>query len=286
MRLITFSHNGQEQIGVRNNDRVIPVASLSPAFGDSIESLLRHEQLDELATRVQECDDSGIPQGEIQYLPLIPRPGKIICIGRNYAAHAAEGGADTPSYPEIFFRGATSLVAHNAPIIRPHCSDKLDFEGEFAFVVGKACRHATLDNALEHIAGYTLFNDATLRDYQRFSTQWTIGKNFDGTGAFGPELVTCDELPDGLQGLTLLSRLNGQEMQNGKIDDLVFPVRQLVVMLSECLTLEPGDVVVTGTPAGVGYARKPPVWMKHGDSIEVEVEGLGVLRNSVQDEID
>jgi len=286
MRLITFSHNGQEQIGVRNNDRVIPVASLSPAFGDSIESLLRHEQLDELANRVQESDDSGIPLDEICYLPLLPRPGKIICIGRNYAAHAAEGGADTPSYPEIFFRGATSLVAHNAPIIRPHCSDKLDFEGEFAFVVGKACRHATLDNALEHIAGYTLFNDATLRDYQRFSTQWTIGKNFDGTGAFGPELVTCDELPDGLQGLTLLSRLNGQEMQNGKIDDLVFPVRQLVVMLSECLTLEPGDVVVTGTPAGVGYARKPPVWMKHGDSIEVEVEGLGVLRNSVQDEID
>jgi acylpyruvate hydrolase len=286
MKLITFSHNGQEQIGVRNNDRVIPVSSLSPAFGDSIESLLRNEQLDELKNRVHKSDDPGIPQGEIHYLPLLTRPGKIICIGRNYAAHAAEGGADTPSYPEIFFRGATSLVAHGAPIIRPRCSDKLDFEGEFAFVVGKACRHATQDNALEHIAGYTLFNDATIRDYQRFSTQWTIGKNFDGTGAFGPELVTCDELPAGLQGLSLLTRLNGQEMQNGKIDDLVFPVRQLVVMLSECLTLEPGDVVVTGTPAGVGYARKPPVWMKHGDSIEVEVAGLGVLSNSVQDEID
>ena len=269
MRLITFSLNGQEQIGVRNNDRVIPVSSLSPTFGDSIECLLRNEQLDELKNKVQASDDSGIPQGEIQYLPLLPRPGKIICIGRNYAAHAAEGGADTPSYPEIFFRGATSLVAHGAPIIRPRCSDKLDFEGEFAFVVGKTCRHAAQDNALGYIAGYTLFNDATLRDYQRFSTQWTIGKNFDGTGAFGPELVTCDELPDGLQGLSLLTRLNGQEMQNGRIDDLVFPVRQLVVMLSECLTLEPGDVVVTGTPAGVGFARKPPVWMKHGDSIDL-----------------
>jgi len=285
MRLITFSLNGQEQIGVRNNDRVIPVASLSPAFSNNILSLLRHEQLGELTDRLQESHDSDIPLDEIQYLPLLPRPGKIICIGRNYAAHAAEGGADTPSYPEIFFRGATSLVAHNAPIIRPRCSDKLDFEGEFAFVVGKTCRHAAQDNALGYIAGYTLFNDATLRDYQRFSTQWTIGKNFDGTGAFGPELVTCDELPDGLQGLSLVTRLNGQEMQNGKIDDLVFPVRQLVVMLSECLTLEPGDVVVTGTPAGVGYARIPPVWMKHGDSIEVEVAGLGVLRNSVQDEI-
>lgn len=285
MRLITFLHEGQEQIGVRHNDQVIPVAGLSSAFEGDIVSLLRHNQLDELTSRMQDFDGSGIPLDEIQYLPLLPRPGKVICIGRNYAAHAAEGGADTPKYPEIFFRGATSLLAHQASIIRPQCSEMLDYEGEFAFVVGKSCRHATLDNALEHIAGYTLFNDATLRDYQRFSTQWTIGKNFDGTGAFGPELVTCDELPEGLQGLSLVTRLNGQEMQNGRIDDLVFPVRQLVVMLSECLTLEPGDVVVTGTPAGVGFARKPPVWMKAGDTIEVEVAGLGTLQNSVEDEI-
>jgi acylpyruvate hydrolase len=286
MRLITFSHNGQEQIGVRNGDNIMPVARLSPNFASDIVSLLRREQLSELITTAQEFDGSGIPLDEIHYLPLLPRPGKIVCIGRNYAAHAAEGGAETPSYPEIFFRGATSLVAHQAPIIRPKCSDKLDFEGEFAFVVGKTCRHATLENSLEHIAGYTLFNDATIRDYQRFSTQWTIGKNFDGTGAFGPELVTRDELPDGLQGLSLVTRLNGQEMQNGRINDLVFPVRQLIVLLSECMTLEPGDVVVTGTPSGVGFARKPPVWMKAGDEIEVEVAGLGRLRNYVQDEKD
>ena len=286
MRLITFSHNGQEQIGVRNGDNIMPVARLSPNFASDIVSLLRREQLSELITTAQEFDGSGIPLDEIHYLPLLPRPGKIVCIGRNYAAHAAEGGAETPSYPEIFFRGATSLVAHQAPIIRPKCSDKLDFEGEFAFVVGKTCRHATLENSLEHIAGYTLFNDATIRDYQRFSTQWTIGKNFDGTGAFGPELVTRDELPDGLQGLSLVTRLNSQEMQNGRIDDLVFPVRQLIVLLSECMTLEPGDVVVTGTPSGVGFARKPPVWMKAGDEIEVEVAGLGRLRNYVQDEKD
>ena len=286
MRLITFSHNGQEQIGVRNGDNIMPVARLSPNFASDIVSLLRREQLSELITTAQEFDGSGIPLDEIHYLPLLPRPGKIVCIGRNYAAHAAEGGAETPSYPEIFFRGATSLVAHQAPIIRPKCSDKLDFEGEFAFVVGKTCRHATLENSLEHIAGYTLFNDATIRDYQRFSTQWTIGKNFDGTGAFGPELVTRDELPDGLQGLSLVTRLNGQEMQNGRINDLVFPVRQLIVLLSECMTLEPGDVVVTGTPSGVGFARKPPVWMKAGDEIEVEVAGLGRLRNYVQNEKD
>lgn len=283
MRLITFLHDGREQIGVRKGDRVISVASLSPEFRSNIVSLLRHEQLDELATQLQAFDGTGIPLVDIEYRPVLPRPGKIICIGRNYAAHAAEGGAETPSYPEIFFRGATSLVAHQAPIIRPQCSDKLDFEGEFAFVVGKTCRHASDDNALDCIAGYTLFNDATLRDYQRFSTQWTIGKNFDGTGAFGPELVTADELPEGMQGLTLVTRLNGKEMQNGNIDDLVFSVRQLLVLLSECMTLEPGDVVVTGTPSGVGFARKPPLWMKPGDTIEVEVAGLGVLANLVQD---
>lgn len=285
MRLITYSHNSQAQIGVRRDNRIIPVFELSSAFDRDIVSLLRHKQMDELAILAQKSNVAGIPVDEIHYLPPLPRPGKIICIGRNYAAHAAEGGADTPTYPEIFIRSSTSLTAHQAPIIRPQCSDKLDFEGEFAFVIGKTCRHATKDNALEHIAGYTLFNDASIRDYQRFSSQWTIGKNFDGTGACGPELVTCDELPEGLQGLSLVTRLNGQEMQRGNIDDMVFPVRQLVVMLSECLTLEPGDVVVTGTPAGVGYARKPPLWMKSGDIVEVEVAGLGLLYNSVQDEI-
>lgn len=230
------------------------------------------------------CRDTGLALAEIEFRPLIPRPGKIICIGRNYAAHAAEGGANTPTFPEIFYRGATSLVAHNAPIIRPRCSDKLDFEGEIAFVIGQTCRHASDDNALDFVAGYSLFNDATLRDYQRFSTQWTIGKNFDGTGAFGPELVTADELPEGIAGITLTTTLNGEQMQHGRTDDLVFPVRRLITILSECMTLEPGDVVVTGTPSGVGSARKPPLWMKAGDTIEVEVAGIGRLCNVVRDE--
>jgi acylpyruvate hydrolase len=285
MRLITFSHHGQEQVGVRNNDHVIPITRLSPKFADNLLQLLQGDQLAELSKLLQENDGPGIALTDIEHLPLLPRPGKIICIGRNYAAHAAEGGAEPSSYPEIFFRAATSLVAHKAPIIRPQCSEKLDFEGEFAFVMGKTCRHATQDNAFEHIAGYTLFNDATLRDYQRRATQWTIGKNFDGTGAIGPELVTCDELPEGLAGLSLVTRLNGQEMQNGQVNDLIFSVQTLVVLLSECMTIEPGDVVVTGTPSGVGAARKPPVWMKAGDMIEVEVAGLGILQNPIEDEI-
>jgi acylpyruvate hydrolase len=285
MRLINFNHDGREQIGVRQDDVVIPVANIDPELPSTIMQLLADGRLAELQDKASGFDGNGIAADDIDYLPLIPRPGKIICIGRNYAAHAAEGGAETPTFPEVFFRGATSLIPHQGVIVRPQCSETLDFEGEFAFVVGESCRHATDDNALDCIAGYTLFNDATIREYQRFSSQWTVGKNFDNTGAFGPELVTVDELPEGMVGRTLTTKLNGELMQDGAIDNLVFPVRQLVKILSECMTLEPGDVVVTGTPAGVGYARKPPLWMKHGDTVEIEVEGLGKLINTVQDEV-
>lgn len=285
MRLITFIHDGREQIGVRQGEQVIPVGSLGANFPDSVRQLLVDGQLDDLRSKTSSFEGTGIALADIEYRPLIPRPGKIICIGRNYAAHAAEGGAETPTFPEVFFRGPTSLIPHQGTIIRPQCSEMLDFEGEFAFVVGKACRHASEDNALDFIAGYTLFNDATLRDYQKVSSQWTVGKNFDSTGAFGPELVTADELPDAMAGLSLTTRLNGKLMQDGQIDHLVFPVRTLIAILSECMTLEPGDVVVTGTPAGVGFARKPPVWMKHGDTVEIEVQGLGKLINTVQDEV-
>jgi acylpyruvate hydrolase len=284
MRLITFIHDSREQIGIRQGDDVVPVAGIDPELPSSIMQLLADGRLEELQSKASNFDGAGIALIDIEYLPLIPRPGKIICIGRNYAAHAAEGGAETPTFPEVFFRGATSLIPHQGTIIRPQCSETLDFEGEFALVVGKSCRHATEDNALDYIAGYTLFNDATIRDYQRFSSQWTVGKNFDATGAFGPELVTTDELPDGMAGLSLTTKLNGVLMQDGQIDNLVFSVRTLIAILSECMTLEPGDVVVTGTPAGVGYARTPPLYMKHGDSVEIEIEGLGKLTNTVQDE--
>ena len=285
MRLITFKHNSQEQAGVRKGDRVIPVSEIDAALPNTLIELLALDTLADLEAKVEVSDATGIATGDIEFLPLIPRPGKVICIGRNYAAHAAEGGAAVPDYPEIFYRGSTSLVAHKAAIIRPLCSRLLDYEGEFAFVVSKKCRHASEENALDFVAGYSLFNDATIRNYQRFSSQWTIGKNFDGTGAFGPELVTANELPKGLAGCTLTTRLNGELMQTGHVDDLVFPVTKLIQLLSECLTLEPGDVVVTGTPAGVGYARKPPIWMKSGDRVDVEIEGLGKLSNIVRDEV-
>ncbi len=289
MRLLTYADGGDARLGVRLAEGVVSVARLDPTLPATLIGLLAAGKLEDLRARVDAAGANGAMDEALfvedpHYLPLIPRPGKVLCIGRNYAAHAAEGGAETPTFPEVFVRGATSLVGHNGTIVAPRCSDKLDFEGEFALVIGTTCRHATEETALDFVAGYTLFNDATLRDYQRFASQWTVGKNFDGTGGFGPELVTADELPPALEGLTLRTRLNGDEMQVGHVDDLVFPVRRLIAILSEAMTLEPGDVVVTGTPSGVGFARTPPLFMKSGDVVEVEISELGVLVNTVEDE--
>jgi 2-keto-4-pentenoate hydratase/2-oxohepta-3-ene-1,7-dioic acid hydratase in catechol pathway len=220
---------------------------------------------------------------DITFRTLIERPGKIVCMGLNYADHAKEGGNARPDYPSFFMRGPNSLTAHEAPIIRPTVSDKLDYEAELAFIVGKKARNLTKENALDCVAGYSIFNDGSIRDYQRKTTQWTIGKNFDQTGAFGPWLVTPDELPQGASGLRIQSRLNGMVMQDANTTDFLWGVAETLVLITECMTLEPGDVVITGTPAGVGYAKIPPVFMKPGDICEVEIEGIGILRNPIQD---
>jgi len=222
---------------------------------------------------------------DVTFLPVIDRPNKIVCLGLNYADHAAEGGHATPEYPSFFMRGASSLVGHNQPMIRPKVSEKFDYEAELAFVIGKKAKHLTADNALDCVAGYAAFNDGSLRDYQRKTSQWTIGKNFDATGAFGPWLVTPDELPKGASGLRIQSRLNGQIMQDANTKLFLCDVVHTLVLLSEVMSLEPGDVVITGTPGGVGHARKPPVWMKAGDLIEIEIEGVGLLSNRIADEI-
>ncbi|WP_286306328.1 fumarylacetoacetate hydrolase family protein [Polynucleobacter sp. HIN5] len=221
---------------------------------------------------------------EIKFDVLIDQPGKIVCMGLNYADHAKEGGNARPEYPSFFMRGPSSLTAHLAPIIRPSVSDKLDYEAELVFIVGKKARNLTKENALDCVAGYSIFNDGSLRDYQRKTSQWTIGKNFDQTGAFGPWLVTPDELPSGAHGLQIQSRLNGNLMQNANTKDFLWGVAETIQLITECMTLEPGDVVITGTPAGVGYARTPPVFMKPGDVCEIEIEGIGVLQNSITDQ--
>lgn len=287
MKLVSFLYAGSHRVGGLVDDNIIDLSIAAPYLPNDMLSLLSlgHQGLKEAEEAIKNASsEASIPSESITFLPLIPRPPKIICIGRNYAAHAIEGGAKPPKYPEIFYRGSTSLIAHNAPIIRPKCSQKLDYEGELVAIIGNKARHISRENALEYIAGYSIFNDATLRDYQGKSSQWTIGKNFDNTGAFGPVFVSADELPAGAQGLKIQTRLNGKVMQDANTSDFIFPIDDLVAKLSECMTLEPGDVIVTGTPAGVGYVRKPPVYMKDGDICEVEIEGIGVLTNRITDE--
>jgi 2-keto-4-pentenoate hydratase/2-oxohepta-3-ene-1,7-dioic acid hydratase in catechol pathway len=216
-------------------------------------------------------------------LPIDP-PAKIICVGLNYALHAKEGGHAIPTYPSFFLRVPTSLVAAGAPVIRPKASNQLDYECELTIVIGKKGRHIPEAKALEHVFGYTLFNDVSVRDFQRKTTQWTAGKNFDGTGPLGPWVVTADELPPGASGLRIMTRVNGETMQDSNTSDLIFSTARTIALLSEFMTLEPGDVIATGTPSGVAHARKPPPWMKAGDRVEVEVEKIGVLANPIVDE--
>ena len=217
----------------------------------------------------------------VTLLPPLPSPPKIICVGLNYADHSAESGFATPDYPTLFGRFSSSLIGAGAPVIRPRLSEQLDFEGEIVAVIGKGGRDIAKEHALDHVIAYSLFNDVSVRDYQFKAPQWTVGKNFDGTGPFGPYLVTADELPPGIAGLHLTTRLNGEVVQQASTDDLVFDVATIIHIISQAFTLEPGDVIVTGTPSGVGMARKPPLWMKAGDVVEVEVPGIGVLRNPV-----
>lgn len=221
----------------------------------------------------------------VEVLPPISNPPKIICVGLNYTDHTAESGfAKQPDYPTLFGRFASSLIGHKAPMIRPRVSEQLDYEGEIVAVIGRGGRHIARAQALDHVAAYALFNEGSVRDYQFKAPQWTVGKNFDGTGSFGPYLVTADELPPGCKGMRLQTRLNGTVVQDASTDDMVFDVATLVATISEAITLEPGDLIVTGTPSGVGLARKPPLFMKPGDICEIAVEGLGVLVNRIEDE--
>jgi len=289
MRLFSYvDNNNQKRVGVLKAVGAQAFVDLAATDATLPKSLLEIIETPGAMARAQQASQSASavvqPLEGVRFIPLIDRPSKIVCLGLNYADHAAEGGHARPEYPSFFMRGPSSMVGHLEPMIRPKASDKFDYEAELAFVVGKTARHLTAANALEYIAGYSVFNDGSLRDYQRKSTQWTIGKNFDATGGFGPWLVTPDELPPGADGLRIQSRLNGQIMQDANTKSFLWGVVETLVLITECMTLEPGDVVITGTPAGVGYARKPPVFMKQGDTIEVEIEGVGLLSNPIVDE--
>jgi 2-keto-4-pentenoate hydratase/2-oxohepta-3-ene-1,7-dioic acid hydratase in catechol pathway len=277
MRYVSFEKDGQAWLGVRENGAIRTLGETT------LEALLA--QGVDLKTWAAKQEGGRIEaEKSLKFLPPLRRPPKILCVGLNFKDHSKESNFEQPDYPTLFLRVHTSLVAHNAPIVRPRISDSLDFEGEIAVVLGKGGRHIRKDDALSHVAGYALFNDASVREYQFKSPQWTMGKNFDGTGAFGPDLITADELPAGAKGLRLETRLNGEVVQSASTDDMVFDVETLIVLLSEAITLEAGDVIVAGTPSGVGWARTPKLFMRHGDVCEVSVESMGTLRNEIVDE--
>lgn len=284
MRLISYMGPAGPAWGLLTDRGVVPSDQLGLDVPANLQLLFADAELwmwlvKELPGRAASAP--AVAMADLKLLPCVPQPGKVICLGVNYVDHAKEGGNNIGDYPALFLRCNTSLLAHGEPLRVPSVSDKLDFEAELAVVIGRRTRLVSAADALQAVFGYACFNDATLRDYQRKTSQWTIGKNFDATGAFGPSLVTADELPPGCVGLRIQSRLNGQVMQSADTADMAFGVARTIALLSEALTLEPGDVIVMGTPGGVGYARTPPVFMKAGDTIEIEIEGVGLLSNPV-----
>lgn len=289
MRFLSFEANGQAGIGWVKDIHATDFVNLTlaaPELPRNLKDLINTPGgFNAADNAARKAPASAIQaMSSVTMLPLIPNPGKIVCMGLNYADHAKEGGNARPEYPSFFLRGNTSMVGHQQAIVRPKASTQLDYEAELAVIIGKKARHLTADNALDCIAGYSCFNDASIRNYQRKSSQWTIGKNFDGTGPFGPCLVTPDELPPGAAGLRIQSRLNGKVMQDANTEVFLWNVVEALRIITECMTLEPGDVIITGTPAGVGYARNPPVWMAPGDVCEIEVQGVGILSNPIVDE--
>lgn len=290
MRIVSFFENSGTRLGVVEGDNVIDLQSVDPGAPADLGQWLRRgngdlKPLADLAARAPAS--ARRPLDGLKFALPVSMPGKIICLGLNYLDHVKEGPQrdNIPKFQSIFFRMPTSLTPHLQPLMRPQKSIQLDYEGELVVVIGKRAKHLTIENAYDCIAGYCCGNEGSVREYQRHTTQWGMGKNFDRTGSIGPWMVTADELPPGGKGLKIETRLNGKTMQSSNTDHFMFPVAESLVYLTEGMTLEPGDVLFTGTPSGVGHARKPePVWMKAGDVCEVEIEGIGVLRNPVEDE--
>ena len=277
MRFATTIHQGRAQLGVVDGSDWISLGACT-----DLRAALESGTDLQSAARAAMASGPRVPLAAQRFAPLVPEPGKIICLGLNYFDHAKEGGRDKPDYPWFFYRGKTSLMGHGQPGVVPRVSFKFDYEAELAVVIGKRVpRHTPRSQALQYVFGYSCFNDMSVRDYQKRTGQWTIGKNFDATGGFGPVLVTADELAPGAVGLRIQCRLNGRVMQDATTSDMIFPVDETIALLAECMTLEPGDAIIMGTPAGVGQARTPPVWMVAGDVCEIDIERVGVLRNPI-----
>jgi 2-keto-4-pentenoate hydratase/2-oxohepta-3-ene-1,7-dioic acid hydratase in catechol pathway len=283
MKLISFLRDGTPGFGCVTDKGVVDLGRLMVGEATDIRQLLARD----LVAAARKCVDnatSHVSLDDLTLLPVIPEPGKILCVGLNYHDHVVETGRTVTTHPTIFMRTPESQAAHGQELLIPAESSQLDFEGEIAIIIGQRGRRITCEKAHEHVAGYACYNDGSVRDWQAMTTQWTSGKNFPRTGAFGPWMVTADEIPFGAE-LQLVTRVNGVEMQRASTAQLIHGLAELVSHASTFATLEPGDVIVTGTPGGVGFKRKPPVFLQAGDVVEVEVSRIGILRNKVECEV-
>jgi acylpyruvate hydrolase len=287
LKIVGFEKDKALRLGVVEGDSVVDLQAVDPRVPSDLGQWLAESDgdlkpLGEIAKRAPAS--ARLPLANVTFALPVARPGKIICLGLNYLEHAKEGGHQKPEYPSIFMRCLTSLTPHLAPIVRPFVSETLDYEAELLVVIGRRMKHASLADALTCVAGYSCFNDGSVRKFQRRTSQWDMGKNFDRTGGFGPWVIEAQALPPGAKGLKIESRLNGQVLQSDNTANMMFPVAETIVDVTQGMTLEPGDIIAMGTPSGVGHARKPPLWMRAGDVCEIEIEGIGVLRNPVAEE--
>ena len=283
MRLLAFTRDHKPRIGALTDAGVIDLSLVDAAAPTDLGAIIKAGQLADIAAILAESDGTVHYQlNELDLQVPIATPGKILCLGLNYMDHIAEGPFEKQPFPAIFMRSTTSLVAARKPILAPRMSNTMDYEAELAVIIGQKCKHLTPENALDAVAGYSCFNDGSVREYQRHTIQWTMGKNFDQTGPFGPLLVTPDELPPAADGLKIECRLNGQTVQSSTTDMMIFKVVETLVYITEAMTLDAGDIVIMGTPSGVGHGRKPPLWMQDGDVVEVEIEKIGLLSNPVK----
>lgn len=280
MKLVSFEKAGRPGYGAVRGDAVVDLgARLAASGAPTLKTLLATGQIEKARSLAADLP-ADIPLAGLTLLPVIPDPGKIVCVGLNYRDHVEETGRTVTEKPALFVRFPSSQVGHQQPLVKPAVSDHFDYEGELALVIGKAGRHVRANDALDQVAGYACYNEGSIRDWQRHTSQFLAGKSFAQSGSFGPWMVTSDEIPDP-SNLTLETRLNGQVVQRTTTDLMITPIPGLIAYISTIFPLEPGDVIVTGTPAGVGAKRTPPLWMKPGDTVEVEISDVGVLRNSV-----
>ncbi len=281
MKLASFRANPGPSWGVIDGGEAVDIGAVLRADLPDLLSALREAAMDRVAAAVAEAPRHAL--ADITWLPVIPNPGKILCVGLNYETHRKETGRTEVANPTIFTRFANSQTGHLCPLPRPRVSADFDYEGELAIIIGTPGRYIARGDAMAHVAGFACYNDGSVRDFQRHTHQFTPGKNFPETGAFGPWMVTPDELGE-IGPQRLQTRLNGQVVQDALLSQMIFGLEQQIEYCSSFTRLEPGDVIVTGTPGGVGAKRTPPLWMKPGDVVEVEIDGVGLLRNAITQE--